>query len=230
MRVMIVKICGITNLDDAACAVDAGADMLGFIFYAPSPRSIRVDVAREIVSELRTRTVHGRPLKPTYFVGVFVNETPATMTQVLGEAHLDFAQLSGNEPLDTLAALKLDGFKVVRNADDARRFSHAAARLAGFGQRDFLPDVLLEADHPTLYGGTGQRADATLAHRIAREHRTLLAGGLTPDNVADAITAAQPWGVDVASGVEARKGKKDHAKVRAFVERAREAGEFLGSE
>jgi phosphoribosylanthranilate isomerase len=220
---MIVKICGITNIDDAAAAVDAGADMLGFILYPPSPRAIRAVAVRDIVADLRSRTVYGRPLKPTYFVGVFVNETPAVIQRVLGETRLDFAQLSGDEPIETLAALKLDAFKAVRNADDARRFSHAAARLAGFGQRDFLPDVLLEADHPTLYGGTGHRADASLARDIARDHRTLLAGGLTPDNVADAIKAARPWGVDVASGVEARKGKKDHGKVSAFVANAKAA-------
>jgi phosphoribosylanthranilate isomerase len=220
---MIVKICGLTNLEDALCAADAGADMLGFIFYSPSPRAIRVADARQIVSEIRARTIYDRPPRALYCVGVFVNEPPAVMMQVLDDVRLDFAQLSGDEPLDALASMKLDAYKVVRNAADAVRYSHAAARVAGFGYRDGLPDTMLEADHPTLYGGTGHMADTSIARDIAREHRLLLAGGLTPINVTAAIEAARPWGVDVASGVEARKGKKDLEKVRAFVRAAKAA-------
>ncbi len=218
---MIVKVCGITNFEDACCALDAGADMLGFIFYPASPRSVRVDTARDIINELRKRTIHGEALSATHFVGVFVNESVTTMRQVLTDARLDFAQMSGDESLDVLIQMKSRGFKVVRNASEAHRYSHAVERAIGFDHPEMLPDLLLEADHPTLYGGTGQRAEVTVARDIARAHRMMLAGGLTPDNIAEAILAAHPWGVDVASGVEARKGKKDAAKVREFVKKAK---------
>lgn len=213
---MIVKVCGITNLEDALCAVDAGADMLGFIFYPPSPRSIRPETARKIAGELRNRTIADRPLTTTQLVGVFVDEAPEIMRRMLDECSLDLAQLSGNETPETLAAMRGRAFKAVRNAADAAIFTARPAR-----QDELRPDVLLEADHPTLYGGTGERADDALAAHLARRHRVLLAGGLTALNVAQAIRAAQPWGVDVASGVELRKGKKDHDKVRAFVRAAK---------
>ncbi len=213
---MIVKVCGITNLEDALCAVDAGADMLGFIFYPPSPRSIRPEIARKIAGELRNRTIADRPLTNTHMVGVFVDEAPEIMRRMLDECGLDLAQLSGNETPETLAAMRGRAFKAVRNAADAAIFTARPARLD-----ELRPDVLLEADHPTLYGGTGERADDAVAAHLARRHRVLLAGGLTPLNVAQAIRAARPWGVDVASGVELRKGKKDHDKVRAFVRAAK---------
>lgn len=216
---MIVKICGITNIEDALCATDAGADLLGFIFYPPSPRSIKPDVAKRIVSELRNRTLSDRPLGATRFVGVFVDETPEQMRGVMNEVGLDMIQLSGNEPVETLQALRGRGYKVVRTAVDAASYVQSSPTAVD----EIRPDLLLEADHPSLYGGTGQRADEALAAQLARQHRILLAGGLTPENVAEAIRAAQPWGVDVASGVEARKGKKDPSKVRAFVYAAKHA-------
>jgi phosphoribosylanthranilate isomerase len=208
---MHVKICGITNLDDALCAADAGADMLGFIFFPASPRSIDAAHAREIAQVLRARIVRPR------LVGVFVDEDAAFMQRVLDEALLDLAQLSGNEPTHVLTAINKRAYKVVRHAEHAEMF-------ASLMPADAAPQLLLEADHPTLYGGTGQRADDALATQLARRYRILLAGGLTPENVGQAVRAAQPWGVDVASGVEAGKGRKDHAKVRAFIDAAKAAG------
>jgi phosphoribosylanthranilate isomerase len=208
---MHVKICGITNLDDALCAADAGADMLGFIFFPASPRSIDASRAREIAQVLHARAVRPR------LVGVFVDEDAALMQRVLDEARLDLAQLSGNEPAHVLAAISNHAYKVVRRAEHAELF-------ASLMPADAAPQLLLEADHPTLYGGTGQRADDALAAQLARRYRILLAGGLTPENVGQAVRAAQPWGVDVASGVEASKGRKDHAKVRAFIDAAKAAG------
>lgn len=205
---MHVKICGITNLDDALCAADAGADMLGFIFYPPSPRSIGVRDACAIAQVLRAR-----PARPQ-LIGVFVDESPEHMRHVLDEAGLDAAQLSGNESAEVVRTMQGRAYKVVRRAEQAQEF-------ATLLPADAAPQLLLEADHPTLYGGTGQRADDALAAQLARRFRILLAGGLTPDNVADAVRAAQPWGVDVASGVEASKGRKDHAKVRAFIDAAK---------
>lgn len=204
-----VKICGLTNLDDALCAADAGADLLGFIFYPPSPRSVTVDAAAHIARAVRPSKV--------VLVGVFVNEAPAHILNVLDRTGLDAAQLSGREPVETLLALNGRGYKVVRGATWAGERAAWASALDRHPPAPALPELLLEADHEHLYGGTGQRADEALAARLARERRILLAGGLTPDNVAAAITAVRPWGVDVASGTEAAPGRKDHAKVRAFV-------------
>jgi phosphoribosylanthranilate isomerase len=217
----IVKICGLTNLDDALCAVDAGADMLGFIFYPPSPRSVSVEAVQDIVQAVRQSAPQGRSAignrqSKIGMVGVFVDETPMHMLSVLDQAGLDFAQLSGNEPVATLRALDGKGFKVVRKL-------HEAFSFGGQQTDPRLPELVLEADHPTLYGGTGRRANEQLALQLAQQHRLMLTGGLTPDNVAGVIRAVRPWGVDVASGVEAAKGKKDHARVRAFVQVARQA-------
>ncbi len=217
----IVKICGITNLDDALCAIDAGADMLGFIFYPTSPRGTTGEAAREIIGEIRRQmtddgrhSVVGRQPSAVTLVGVFVNETPEHMLQVLAQTGMDAIQLSGNESIETLRALKNTGYKVVRKLHEAFAFGGQQAHPA-------LPELVLEADHPTLYGGTGQRANEQLALQLARQHRLMLTGGLTADNVTDVVRAVQPWGVDVASGVEASKGKKDHTKVRAFVTNAK---------
>ncbi len=212
MKAPIVKICGITDLDDALCAVEAGADLLGFIFYPKSPRAVTPDAARRIVSEIRAQGARVR------CIGVFVNEPPAHMLRVLDEVGLDAAQLSGQESPDDLRAMGGRAYKAIRAWDDA---GAAFARSATGGEP--LPDLLLDANHATLYGGSGQRADQSLAVYLARRYRLMLAGGLAPDNVADAIRIVRPWGVDVASGVEASPGRKDPAKVRAFVAAARAA-------
>jgi len=209
----IVKICGITNVEDAVCAVDAGADMLGFIFYPPSPRSVTIENAKAIASAIGKWQIAICHL-PIVMVGVFVNETPEHMLQVLAQTGMDAIQLSGNESIETLRALNNTGYKVVRKL-------HEAFAFGGQQTHPALPELVLEADHPTLYGGTGQRANEQLALQLAQQHRLMLTGGLTADNVAAVVQAVQPWGVDVASGVEASKGKKDHAKVRAFVQNAK---------
>ncbi len=220
---MVIKVCGITNVGDALDALDAGADMLGFIFYPPSPRSVRVDTARAIVSEIRSRTLGNQPMRPVQLIGVFVNETPANIIHTLDKVRLDAAQLSGNEDPSVLRALNGRAYKVVRRAEETALFAPEASVHANAA----LPELLLEAEHPTLYGGTGERADISLARALAARHRILLAGGLTPSNVAGAISAARPWGVDVASGVELHRGKKDPRKVRAFIDQARSAAAEL---
>ncbi len=205
-----VKICGITNIDDALCAVDAGADLLGFIFYPPSPRSVRLEAARKIVAEVK------RHAPSVTCIGVFVKETPAHMLRVLDEAGLDAAQLHGNDPAD-LVALGRQAYLAVKEWEPGLGNGRQHPQFTTHN----LPDLLLDANHPMLWGGSGERADASLAAQIAKQQRLLLAGGLTPDNVADAIRTVQPWGVDVASGTEASPGKKDPAKVRAFVAHAK---------
>jgi phosphoribosylanthranilate isomerase len=213
-----VKICGITNLEDALCAVDAGADLLGFIFYPPSPRSVQVDMALHIVQAVKRDALN------VICVGVFVKETPTHMLGVLAEAGLDAAQLHGNDPSDLLlmhgrAYLAVKEWKPAINNARAldSEIENPKSKIRN------LPDLLLDAHHPTLWGGSGERADESLAAQIARQQRLLLAGGLSPDNVADAIRAVKPWGVDVASGTEATPGRKDHARVRAFIANAKQA-------
>jgi phosphoribosylanthranilate isomerase len=211
---MRVKICGLTNLDDALLALEAGADLLGFVLYPKSPRGVSLGAVAEIVQALRCAPAF-QQRRPA-LVGVFVNVPPAEVARALDEAGLDLAQLSGHEPPDDLRALGGRAYKAVRSQAEADALPVVDALPA----HPHRPDLLLDAAHPTLYGGSGQPADLALAARLAQRYRLLLAGGLTPDNVAAAIRAVRPWGVDVASGVEAAPGKKDPAKVRAFIQAA----------
>jgi phosphoribosylanthranilate isomerase len=212
---MKIKICGITNLEDALAAVQAGADYLGFIFHPKSPRYVSVAQAQAIVGGVRRQYRDKRPKG----VGVFVNASPAQVRYTLYTAGLHFAQLHGDEGPEAVAAQRGRAYKAVRPASRAEALE-AAVQYAGLGPAPG-PSLLLDAYHPTEYGGTGVRADWTAAAEVARRvPRLLLAGGLTPDNVAAAVGAVRPWGVDVSSGVEAAPGRKDHAKLRAFIRAA----------
>ncbi|MEA3335411.1 MAG: phosphoribosylanthranilate isomerase [Chloroflexota bacterium] len=205
----VVKICGLTNLMDAQVAVDAGADYLGFIFVQRSPRHVTPYNAREIVARLdRTRK---RPL----LVGVFVNATEEEIAWTLSTCQLDLAQLHGEEPPEMLTALSGRAFKALRprSIEKARQ---QAARYGSFGPVDG-PDLLVDAFHPSVHGGTGHTGDWDLAADLSPTCRLLLAGGLKTSNVASAIDQVRPWGVDVASGVEKSPGRKDHASVRGFI-------------
>lgn len=214
---MDVKICGITNLDDALVAVEAGADLLGFILYPKSPRYIVPAAIARIVA--RIKADHAPAIR---CVGVFVNEPLEVIRAILAEASLDYAQLHGDEPPALLDALPGRAYKALRPATAAEATAQAntfARTAPAHG-----PRLMVDAYDPAEYGGTGKKADWTAAATLARRHPgLLLAGGLTPDNVAAAIRTVQPWGVDVASGVEASPGHKDHAKVRAFVRHAKQA-------
>jgi phosphoribosylanthranilate isomerase len=230
-----IKICGLTNLDDALVAAEAGADLLGFIFYDKSPRCITPTQVREIVTQLRDTdhrspilgsdepgspvTAPRSPLPAPRLVGVFVNPSLEQVVRTMDTCGLDLAQLHGEEAPELLAALPGRAFKALRPRDAAEAASQAAA-FARFGPAGG-PDLLVDAYHPTLRGGAGQTGDWSLAARLAGQHRLLLAGGLTPDNVAAAIAQVHPWGVDVASGVEAGPGRKDHDRLRAFIAAAR---------
>ncbi|NJM40957.1 MAG: phosphoribosylanthranilate isomerase [Anaerolineae bacterium] len=173
----------------------------------------------------------GRP-KPgnsATLVGVFVNESAERMLRVLDEIGLDLAQLSGNETPATLSAMSLRAFKAVRG----KTWSEWRSTL---GQVEWdesrtqklanCPDILLDADHETLFGGSGLQADRILAATLCRDFDVLLAGGLNAENVAEMVSQVRPWGVDVASGTEAHPGKKNHDKVRAFVRTARQAADI----
>ena len=215
-----VKICGLTSVEDAVVAVEAGADLLGFIFHPKSPRYIEPVAVADLLADLRIRI--GQPLPIT--VGVFVNVVADQVGRVLDQTGLDLAQLHGDEDAATVAQLDGRGFKAVRptSLDAANTFADQFASLPA----PDAPQLFVDAYSPTLYGGAGVVGDWSLAHGLAvKVSRLLLAGGLTPDNVAHAIAAAQPWGVDVSSGVEAAPGRKDHAKVRAFIAAAHAAGE-----
>lgn len=211
---MKVKICGITNLADAQVAVEGGADMLGFIFHEPSPRYIPPASVRQIITALRPADV--------LYVGVFVNLPLEIVRQTLEFCRLDMAQLHGDEPPDFVRQLNDRAYKALRpqSLSEAQQLT-GQYRPPGNRPTDRLPYFLLDAYHPQLYGGTGQVTDWTMAAEIARQYPTMLAGSLTPDNVTEAVRRVQPWGVDVSSGVEARKGYKDHQKVRDFIKQAK---------
>ena len=198
-----VKICGVTSIADASVAVDAGADMIGLIFYPPSPRYVTPEQAGAIVASLPAAL-------PA--VGVFVNESFEAIDQVARQSGVSRVQLHGDEAPDLCRRLPWRCIKTFRFTEQV--------------QPEMMPDYpvhafLIEGFHGELYGGGGAKADW---HRMASLHgygRIILAGGLTPDNVQEAIGIVQPYAVDVCSGVEATPGKKDAAKVRAFVKRAK---------
>jgi phosphoribosylanthranilate isomerase len=203
---MKVKICGVTTISDALMCAGAGADLIGLNFYPKSPRYLSREAAREIADALRNLP------KPPALVGVFVNEPAATMKAILDECGLDLAQLSGDEPEDVLQTIGARGFKSVHNY-----------------QLPITNNQLLLFDAHTTgqFGGTGKTADWEAAAQLASQCRLLLAGGLTPENVAQAIRVVQPWGVDVASGVESAPGVKDRAKVKAFIKAAHDSNSSL---
>lgn len=218
---MKVKICGITTMDDALMVTDAGADLIGLNFYRPSPRYIAPQMAREICTELREQLGEYRPA----LVGVFVNATVGEITHIIGQAGLDFAQLSGDETIDMLAELRGVGFKAIRplNAQLARM---DVDYFKGYTpQSERAPSLLLDAYHPKLYGGTGEAASVEVAELVKDQvPRLMLAGGLKPHNVAERVDAIQPWGVDVASGVEDNNpGIKNPDKVWDFIQAAKDA-------
>jgi len=202
-----LKICGLTNTEDALAALDAGADYLGFNFYPPSPRYLAPEQCARIVSDLTRLTSH----LSFSLVGIFVNESPAHVLSILDQCGLHLAQLHGDETPEEVAQYHGRAFKAFRGlGQNHPPYVHASA-----------PAFLIDAYSPHAYGGTGHIADWSAARSIAQQHPIFLAGGLTPLNVAEAIRQVRPWGVDVASGVESAPGKKDHAKMRAFADARR---------
>ncbi len=196
-----IKICGIRTVDEALAAMDAGADLLGFNFYPKSPRYISVGVCRDVMSVMRK---YGQ----ISYVGVFVNASVAEIRATMETASLSLAQLHGDETPEMVRALDEKAFKAFRGVPD---------RLNGFARED-APALLVDASVKGSYGGTGMTADWKSAAELSKQIPLLLAGGLTPENVADAVRQVRPWGVDVASGVESSPGVKDVAKMKAFVQ------------
>ena len=195
-----VKICGITNLEDALMAAGLGAQALGFIFHPQSPRKVAPEAAREIIRQLPPLVLS---------VGVFVDEEAAMVQDLAARLGLDWVQLHGTESPEycrSLGRRVLKGFRI-RDEDSLKVLQ---------AYRGAVQALLLDTYKPGQTGGTGETFDWHLAGKARQYGPIVLAGGLTPENVARAIEIAQPQAVDVASGVEAAAGKKDPEKLRKF--------------
>jgi phosphoribosylanthranilate isomerase len=201
-----IKVCGVTDPKSALAAVAAGADALGFMFYPPSPRSIAIDTAAAIIAQLPPFVAR---------VGVFVDPTPALVGQAIEQAGIDTLQFHGDEPPEFCIGFRLPSIKAFRLHDRA-----SLAPLAAYPHSAWLLDSFV----PGPRGGSGQTFNWDLAVEAgAGGHPTLLAGGLTPDNVAAAIRYVRPFAVDVSSGVESAPGRKDPDRIRRFIDAARAA-------
>lgn len=198
-----IKICGITNLDDALHACACGADALGLVFYGKSPRCVTPAAAQAIVSALP-------PFVTT--VGLFVNETPQRVRDITAFCGLDVIQLHGDEEPEACDFAPRRSIKALRVKDAASLTAHARFKTSA---------LLLDAWVPGAYGGTGESFNWELAAEIAKVRPVILAGGLTPGNVAEAVRSVHPYAVDVSSGVEVAAGKKDPEKVAAFIRNAK---------
>lgn len=199
----VIKICGITNLEDALASVEVGADILGFNFYRPSPRYVEPSVAREIIERMP---------KSVLTVGVFVNEPE--IESIAKAAGVNALQLHGDE--SPVECRRLQGWHVIKALSVDENFD--ATRVKDYQ----VNAIMLDTRHKTLRGGTGQVFDWSIAKRAsAFGVQMFLAGGLSPDNVAAAIAQVNPYAVDACSGVETRPGFKDHDRLKKFVTNAR---------
>lgn len=212
-----VKICGITNLEDAIYAAECGADAIGFIFYRKSPRFIERKTAKEIIRSLP-------PFITT--VGVFVNHNIEDIVETVNDCNLDAVQLHGDEPPDYSAKIPLlfphkwgvRGIKIIKAI--RVKDEDSPGKMADYNVSAFL----LDGYSKTGYGGIGKVFDWSLAVKAKKYGRIILAGGLTADNVKEAIEKVSPYGVDVSSGVEEKAGKKDKEKVLEFIKTVKKYG------
>jgi phosphoribosylanthranilate isomerase len=202
-----VKICGITNAADGVAAAAAGADMVGLMFYEKSPRHITMDTAKEIARQLNLFVVK---------VGVFVNPPEDLVLRAIGECGVTLLQFHGDEPPEFCTQFGVMSMKTVRVRD--------ASSLQTLSAYD-TDAWLLDAHRADKLGGTGETFNWDLALEAKKSGKPIfLAGGLTPENVGEAVRRVQPFGVDVSSGVESSPGRKDPAKVKAFITAAKTAG------
>ena len=198
-----IKICGIISIEIALAATRLGADALGFVFYPGSPRFVEPDQVRDIVAALP-------PFIST--VGLFVDEEAARVVEIMTHCGLDIAQLHGDIAVDELPFAERRIIRALRVRDET-----SLEGVARFKDATILLDTYVEG----RMGGTGETFDWSLAARVAKTRRVVLAGGLTPENVAEAIRVVRPYGVDVSSGVEMSPGRKDSEKIAAFIRNAR---------
>jgi phosphoribosylanthranilate isomerase len=202
---MFVKICGITTIDDAVAAAEYQASAVGFNFFRESRRYVSPETAYAIIREL-PETVRK--------VGVFVNADPEFVKKTAAQLLLDFVQFSGDETVEYVKSFGAQAIKAFRvnNGFDPSLITAYGTSLS-----------IIDAFDPEAFGGTGKIADWGIARAAGGYGKIILAGGLTPENVQDAISQADPFGVDVASGIESSPGQKDHAKMKEFISLARSA-------
>jgi len=201
-----VKICGVTSLEDALCAASAGADALGFMFYQPSPRFIPLEAAAAISQKLPSHVVK---------VGVFVDAPEELVLRAIAGCGLNLLQFHGNESPEYCLQFGLMSMKAFRIKDAASLQALAEYPTDAWLLDSYVADKL---------GGTGERFNWDLARQAQQLGRPIfLAGGLAPENVAEAVRQVRPYAVDVSSGVEGSPGRKDHEKVRAFIKAAKAA-------
>ncbi len=199
-----VKICGITNIDDANAAVDFGADALGFVFFKDSPRYVSPEKAISIIKNL-----------PSFIttIGVFANEHIENIEKIVSSTGMDVIQMHGEEPpvmcKCSRRIIKAIRVKSLESLDPLSKY------------KDMVSAFLLDTYSPNILGGTGRIFNWDIAIEAKQFGRIILAGGLNPDNVSDAVKRVRPYAVDVSSGVELKKGKKDHKKMKLFIERAK---------
>ena len=212
-----VKICGIRTLDDAVVAADAGADFIGLVFVPGRRRRLELDDAREIVAGLK-----GSLETPPKIVGLFADQPLEEVNHIIDACNLDAAQLCGAESLDYCRDSNAQVIKVLhipRGQASSASTQELSDRILAHVEGGHL--VTLDRLVEGLQGGTGESFDWSIAAELSQQgHHFLLAGGLSPDNVADAVEVAHPWGVDVSSGVETN-GIKDHQKIRDFIQNAK---------
>ncbi len=204
-----IKICGITNITDALEAVELGADALGFNFYPKSPRFISEEAVREIIRKL-----------PPFFVsvGIFVNEPSEMIRKILESTGIQTIQLQGDEPPDFCSQFSQPVIKAVRIKNHDSLKAVKDYQVSAF---------LLDSYSPGYYGGSGKAFDWSLAVKAKKYGRIILAGGLSPDNITEAIREVKPYGVDVCSGVEREPGKKDYKKLKAFIQAAKSIADWM---
>jgi len=203
-----VKICGLTSLEDALTATKAGADVLGFILYPKSKRFIKVKDVRKITSELPPFVMKA---------GVFVNEDPRNVLEILSYAYLDLAQLHGDETpeeCEYIGANRVIKVFRLKEIGEVEKIEPYIGKIRA---------ILLDTYSKDSYGGTGKTFNWEIAKAVKERFDipVILSGGLNPENVAEAIREVNPYAVDVSSGVETEPGKKDHKKVKAFVKVAK---------
>jgi len=198
-----VKICGLTTRDDAVRCASLGADAIGLNFWPQSPRHTDIETAQSIVEALGDRVET---------VGVFVDFDLSQIREILQKTGISWAQMHGDEPPELVEALLPQAYKAIGVKDGSA--IELARRYPG-------EHLLLDASVPGMPGGTGRTFDWSIASEVAKERKLTLAGGLTPENVAEAVRIVRPFRVDVASGVESAPGRKDPEKVAAFIEAAK---------
>ena len=210
----VVKICGVNDLAAAQAAVNAGANLLGFNFHPPSPRYISPSAAAQMIGALRNQFGSSCPT----LVGVFVKHTLSEIMDIMSESGIDAAQLTSANSIRDLKGLGERSYAAIRPRSEQEAGELVKRFRQERGDLDALPSILIDAFHPNIYGGTGELLSTAIAKRAVTEcDRVLLAGGLTPANVSARTQEIQPWGVDVASGVETSPGVKDAALIEQFI-------------